>query len=88
VVDSKFSSSWGGWCSNEPLGMYRVDLWNNIRKGWRKFSTHTKFDVGDGSKVRLWHDLWCGNMALKDTFPDLFGIACAKDTFVVTHLEL
>jgi hypothetical protein len=24
VVDSKFGSLWGGWCSNEPLGSYGV----------------------------------------------------------------
>jgi hypothetical protein len=24
VLDSKFNSSWGGWCSNEPLHPYEV----------------------------------------------------------------
>jgi hypothetical protein len=24
VVDSKFGNSWGGGCSNEPLGSYRL----------------------------------------------------------------
>jgi hypothetical protein len=76
VVDSKFGSSWGGWCSNEPLGAFGVGLWKNIRRGWEKFSSHTRFEVGDGSKVRFWHDLWCGDMALKEAFLDLYGIAC------------
>lgn len=26
VVDSKFGSLWGGWCSNEPLGVYGVGV--------------------------------------------------------------
>jgi hypothetical protein len=26
----------------------------NIRKGWEKFSCHTRFEVGDGSKI-IWY---------------------------------
>jgi hypothetical protein len=65
-VDSKYGNSWGGWCSSEPIGAYEVRLWKNIMRGLGKFSNHTEFEVGDGSKVKFWHDLWCGNMALKD----------------------
>jgi hypothetical protein len=43
--------------------------------------------VGDNSKVRFWHDRWCGDVALKEAFPNLFDIARAKDTSVATHLE-
>jgi hypothetical protein len=45
VVDSKYGSSWGGWCSSEPIGIgaYGVGLWKNIRRGWVKFCSHTKF---------------------------------------------
>jgi hypothetical protein len=43
--------------------------------------------VGDGSKVRFWHDLWCGDMTLEEAFPVLFGIACVEDAFVATHVE-
>jgi hypothetical protein len=52
-----------------------------------KFCSHTRFEVGDDSKVRFWHDLWCGDMALKDAFPVLFGIACANDASVAAHVE-
>jgi hypothetical protein len=44
--------------------------------------------VGVRSKIRFWHDLWCGDKALKEAFLDLYGIACAKDAFVAVHLEL
>ena len=33
MVDSKFGSLWGGWCSLEPKGAFGVGLWKNIRKG-------------------------------------------------------
>jgi hypothetical protein len=59
-VDSKYGSALGRWCSREPIGPYRVGLWKNIMRGWGKFCSHTSFDMGDGSKVRFWHDLCVG----------------------------
>ena len=32
--------------------------------------------------------MWCGDMALKDAFPVLFGIARAKDALVKAHMEI
>jgi hypothetical protein len=87
VVDSKYGSSWGGWCSSEPIGAYGVGLLKNIRRGWGKLCSHTKFEVGDGSKVRFWHDIWCEDMAVTDAFLVLFGIACAKDALVEAHID-
>jgi hypothetical protein len=25
-----------------------------------EFSNHTRFEVGDDSKIRFWHNMWCG----------------------------
>lgn len=33
-------------------------------------------------------DLWYGEKALMEVFPDLYGIACTKDAFVAAHLKL
>ena len=73
-MNSKFGILWGGWCSNEPLEWYGAGIWKNIMRGWGKFSSHTKFEVGDGTKVRFWHDLWREDKALKKVFPNLYGI--------------
>jgi hypothetical protein len=43
--------------------------------------------VGEGSKIRFLHDQWCRDMALKEVFPVLFGIAHKKDASVADHLE-
>jgi hypothetical protein len=55
-VDSKYGNVWSGWCSNEAHGTYDVRLWKNI-KSWGGLSSHTKFEVGDGSKIRFLHDV-------------------------------
>jgi hypothetical protein len=43
--------------------------------------------VGDGSRISFWHDQWCGEVALKVSFPVLYGFACAKDASIATNLE-
>jgi hypothetical protein len=53
VVDSKYASAWGGWCSNEFHGSYGVGHWKNIRRGWEELSSHTRFEMGDGSKIQF-----------------------------------
>jgi hypothetical protein len=57
MVDSKYGSLRGGWCSLEPSGAFGVGVWKNIRKDWISFSRFTRFVVGDGSKINFWRDL-------------------------------
>ena len=76
----KYGSLWGGWCSKFGKGPYGVSVWKFILKGWDSFQSHCSFLVGDGQRVRFWEDWWCGDMALKDAFPELFVIS--RDTEV------
>jgi hypothetical protein len=62
-------------------------VWKNIRKGWESFSSFTRFVVGDGTKISLWNDLWCGDIALKVAFPAFFGFARATDASFVDNLD-
>jgi hypothetical protein len=87
VVDAKYGSLWGGWCSLELVSASGVGVWKNIRKGWDSFSRFTRFVVGDGSKISFWRDLWCRDTALKVAFPALFGITRVKDSAVADNLE-
>uniref|UniRef100_A0A2N9IA56 Sec23/Sec24 trunk domain-containing protein n=1 Tax=Fagus sylvatica TaxID=28930 RepID=A0A2N9IA56_FAGSY len=87
VVDAKYGSLWGGWCSTIGRGPYGVSLWKAIRNEWDKFSLHCSFVVGDGRKVMFWQDLWCGDMPLKEAFPELFLISREKDAFVADLLS-
>lgn len=43
--------------------------------------------MGDRTKKGFWHDLWCGNYLLKESFLELFSIVCYKETWVADHLQ-
>jgi hypothetical protein len=53
LVDSKFGSLWAGWCSLEPVGVFGVGLWMNIRKWWDTLFGFARLEVGDGARTIL-----------------------------------
>jgi hypothetical protein len=71
-----------GWCSNDVSGLYGISLWKTIRKGWDCFSHFVNFKVGDGSSLKFWFDPWCGEVSLRDRFPELYRIASNADASV------
>jgi hypothetical protein len=86
VVDSKYGSQWGGWCSNQVREPHGVCLWKFIRAGWDSFVSHTSFVVGDGSRIKFWHNSWCGDLPLQVQFPELFRLARAPEATVADHI--
>jgi hypothetical protein len=52
------------------------------------FSKFIKFEVGDGTQIRFWHDIWCGDQPLKECFPELFRIAKNKKAWVSDNMQI
>jgi hypothetical protein len=46
VIEVKYVSMRGGWCSTEIAGTYGVSLWKHIRRGGDNFSNFVHFEVG------------------------------------------
>ena len=46
------------------------------------FSKHLSFVVGEGTRIRFWHDRWIGDNTLKDLYPELFVSSTAKDACI------
>jgi len=88
VIDAKFGSLKGGWCSIEVSGSYGVGAWKYIRKGWEKFCNYVRFVVGDGSHISFWQDWWCGERSLKHCYPVLYSIVRNKAAMVVDNLAV
>jgi hypothetical protein len=84
---AKYGSDWGGWCSGVISGSHGVGLWKFICMGWLNFRRFFKYDVGEGSKIRFWDDVWCGDRALKEEYPGLFSIARLKEASIADNME-
>ena len=50
------------------------------------FVKFTNFTVDDGTRIELWHDLWCGGQPLREGFLELFRIARNTEALVADHL--
>ncbi|KAL6343049.1 hypothetical protein AAG906_017861 [Vitis piasezkii] len=75
IISSKYDLQEGGWCSKGVRDRYGVGIWKAIRNGWENFRSHSCFIIGDGTRVKFWKDLWCGNQALEEAFPILFNLS-------------
>ena len=82
VIGAKYGNEWGGWCTKSVSGAYGVCLWKFIRSGWVNFSKYIQYDVGDGTRVKFWDDVWCRDRPLKEAFPDLYNISRSRDASV------
>ena len=70
-----------------PTGPFGVGLWKYIWRGWNTFARFLTFEVGDGSRIRFWDDVWCGRDPLREAFPELYRIAQVKDGAVADFLH-
>lgn len=60
-------------------------LWKNIKSGF--FSSHARLEVGDGTMIRFYNDLWCENKALKEASLEVYSIVRAWEATVADLLE-
>jgi len=88
VIEVKYGSVRGGWCSLPVTGPYGVNVGKFIRRGWDNVAKYLRFEVGDGSHIHFWHDLWCGDKPLKLCYPALYSIARSPDAWVVDNLSV
>jgi hypothetical protein len=53
MIEVKYGSVRGGWCSLLVTGPYGVSVWKFIRRGWDSVAKFLRFEVGDGSHSLL-----------------------------------
>lgn len=55
--------------------------------GLEEFYRFIRFDVGDGSKIKFWYDVWCRDQALTADFLELYSISRFKEASVADDLQ-
>ena len=90
VISTKYGEGQGGWSTKICRKTHGRGLWQSINEGWKSFSKHFSFVVGDGTRIRFWHYRWVRVDPLKILYPELYVIladkeACISD--IVSHQE-
>jgi len=88
VVEAKYGCLNGVWCTKKVEGLFGVGVWKHIWWGWGVFLRFIRFEVGDGFHIIFWHDVWCGDYSLKDSFPEIFRIAQCKELRVRDNMQV
>ncbi|RVW22717.1 hypothetical protein CK203_103828 [Vitis vinifera] len=86
IILSKYDLQEGGWCSKDARNQYGVGVGRPSEKVG-EFSFSFRFIIGDGTRVKFWKDLWCGNQSLEEAFPILFNLSINKEGWVAEAWE-
>ena len=87
VIRVKYGTKEGDWCSKSIPSSYGVCLWKTNSSGWSTFSRYIQFQIGDGTRVKFLHDVWCWDNPLSVCFPDLFRISNDKEAYVADLMQ-
>ena len=71
-----------GWWSKKGCLAHGVGCWKAILGELELFKSLVRFQIGNGSRVLFWKDVWCGESALKSQFPVLYRLARFKEATV------
>ncbi|KAL6327691.1 hypothetical protein AAG906_022631 [Vitis piasezkii] len=88
VKDDLWAGAWGygqedfGWRTKKTNGAFGVGLWKEILKESDWCWENMVFNVGKGTKIRFWTDLWCVCTVLSQRFPHLYAMAVHRNATV------
>ena len=82
VIEAKYGNILDGWCTKKVTSAYGVSLWRFIRSDQLNFSKLLLYDAGDGTRVKFWKHVWCGDCTLQEAFSELYCLSKSKDSLV------
>uniref|UniRef100_A0A2N9GE45 Reverse transcriptase domain-containing protein n=1 Tax=Fagus sylvatica TaxID=28930 RepID=A0A2N9GE45_FAGSY len=88
VIAAKYGLDFGGWMMKNPKGTHGCSLWKSIFSGWDFFHQQVELVAGLGTRIRFWHDVWCGDVPLKTRFPLLFACSTSQSASLASCLSI
>lgn len=71
VIFAKYGKAKGGWCTNICNKAHGCSFWKGIMLFKVFFDNNVRYTVGRGDRILFWDHRWCGDVALKERFPNL-----------------
>ena len=75
MIRLKYKVEEGGWFTKTLRFCAGSSPWKDISKESGQVQQFCVIVLGDGNKVKLWKDFWCGEDPLRETLPDLYILA-------------
>ena len=82
VIATKYGMSSGGWCTRVSRGAQDVECGRILAKVLGVSLVMFYNVAGEGFRIQFWYDLWCGQIPLKDLYPDLFSRDMGKEASI------
>ena len=79
VLGAKYGQEDFVWRTNKANEAFGIGLWKEILKESDWCWENMAFNVGKGTKIRFWTDLWCGCTMLSQRFPHLHAMVVHRN---------
>lgn len=94
VICSKYNLDSLSWFPSSKPNRLWSGVWRDITLVGKRdenllgvYLTNTKIQLGEGTKVRFWLDVWVGEATLQREFPRIFRLCSQKSVVVVEVLQ-
>jgi hypothetical protein len=79
------------YLKNKMLSQVEANLtdspfWKRLMRVKDNFFERAFFEIGNGSTVRFWKDVWLGDTSLAQQYPSLYNIVQQKNVLVANVL--
>lgn len=78
VIKAKYRLHDNGWDSKSRGRVKLTYPWKNINRIYSRFITYTRYDLGNGKRIKFWEDKWWGDVVLATKFQRIFSISSKK----------
>jgi hypothetical protein len=87
VVEVKYGSMAGGWCTNQVMRSYGVGFGSILGEDGSVSQSSLNLRLVM-YHISFWHDTWCGDQPLKVSYPELYRIARNKKAWVSDNMQI
>lgn len=86
IILAKYELGRNGWDIGGPSYRHSA-IWKGITSVREMFNSHISFQVGSGSAIYFWLDVWMGDRPLAEQFPHLYRCARNNNAVIFYYID-